>query len=146
MNSARIRSIFVYVLIVVAIIVLLFQFRSQASATEAMPLTDLAAAIQKGEVQKIVIDENTLHVTTASGEFESRKEPITTTLEQLAALGVTPEQFRSAFSKVTPAPQGQRPTEAQREANRKILSQSLGVSPERLDEVMDKYRPEGRQH
>ena len=100
MNSARIRSIFVYVLIVVAIIVLLFQFRSQASATEAMPLTDLAAAIQKGEVQKIVIDENTLHVTTASGEFESRKEPITTTLEQLAALGVTPEQLAAVTFEV----------------------------------------------
>ncbi len=60
-------------------------------------------------------------------------------------LGVTPEQFRAAFAKVTPAAQGQRPTEAQREANRVALSQALGVSPERLDEVMDKYRPEGRQ-
>jgi Spy/CpxP family protein refolding chaperone len=58
-------------------------------------------------------------------------------------LGVTPEQFREAFKKVTPAPKGQLPTKAQRESNRKILSEALGVSPERLDEVMDKYRPEG---
>src|SRR5260221_583320 len=56
-------------------------------------------------------------------------------------LGVTPEQFRAAFRKVHPAPRGERPTEAQRQANRKVLSESLGVSPERLDAVMDKYRP-----
>ena len=59
-------------------------------------------------------------------------------------LGVTPEQFRAAFKKVRPARPGERPTEARRQANRKVLSESLGVSPERLDAVMDKYRPEGR--
>ncbi|MCC6189907.1 MAG: ATP-dependent zinc metalloprotease FtsH [Anaerolineales bacterium] len=94
MNTARLRSIFVYVLIVVAIVVLLFQFRSQASAAEQMSLTQLASAIQRGDVNKIVIDENTLRVTLKTGEeFESRKEPITTGPEQLAALGVTPEQL-----------------------------------------------------
>ena len=58
-------------------------------------------------------------------------------------LGVTPEQFREAFRKVTPAPRGQQPSEAQREHNRKVLSEALNVSPEKLDAVMDKYRPEG---
>jgi hypothetical protein len=61
-------------------------------------------------------------------------------------LGVTPEQFREAFKKVTPAPKGQRPTPEQRAHNRKVLSEALGVSPEKLDEVMDKYRPEGPRH
>lgn len=59
-------------------------------------------------------------------------------------LGVTPEQFRAAFRKVHPALAGQQPTEAQRRQNRKVLSETLGVSPERLDAVMDKYRPGGR--
>lgn len=59
-------------------------------------------------------------------------------------LGVTPEQFREAFKKVRPAGPGERPTQAQRQANRKALSEALGVSPEKLDEVMDKYRPGGR--
>ena len=58
-------------------------------------------------------------------------------------LGVTPEQFREAFKLVTPAKRGTEPTDAQRENNRKVLSEALGVSPEKLDAVMDKYRPEG---
>ncbi len=63
---------------------------------------------------------------------------------QVAAdLGVTPEQFRAAFKKVLPAPRGERPTEAQRQANRIALATALDVAPERLDAVMDKYRPEG---
>ena len=61
-------------------------------------------------------------------------------------LGVTPEQFREAFKKVHPAAKGERPTDAQRQANRTALSQALGVSPEKLDAVMDKYRPEGPRH
>ena len=56
-------------------------------------------------------------------------------------LGVTPEQFREAFKKVRPAPRGELPTESQRKANRKARAEALGVSPERLDAVMDKYRP-----
>lgn len=65
-------------------------------------------------------------------------------VDQVAAdLGVTPAKFREAFKKVQPAPKGERPTEAQRAANRIALSQALGVSPEKLDAVMDKYRPEG---
>jgi hypothetical protein len=59
-------------------------------------------------------------------------------------LGVTAEQFREAFKKVQPAPIGQEPTPEQRQRNRKILSETLKVSPERLDEVMDKYRPGGK--
>lgn len=61
-------------------------------------------------------------------------------------LGVTPEQFRAAFSRVQPAPKGQRPTPEQRARNRQVLSEALGVSPEKLDKVMDKYRPEGPRH
>lgn len=58
-------------------------------------------------------------------------------------LGVTPEQFREAFKNVNPAPRGTEPTDAQRKQNRIALSKALGVDPEKLDAVMDKYRPEG---
>ena len=58
-------------------------------------------------------------------------------------LGVTPEAFREAFKNVQPAPHGEQPTREQRERNRNVLSEALGVDPERLDAVMDKYRPGG---
>ena len=58
-------------------------------------------------------------------------------------LGVTAEQFREAFKLVTPAKRGEEPTETQKQNNRKVLSEALGVDPDKLDAVMDKYRPEG---
>jgi hypothetical protein len=67
-NSARLRSIFVYILIVVAIIVLLFQFRQQANSTQPWTLTEVAKAVEAGTVRKIVVDENILEVTLKSGE------------------------------------------------------------------------------
>ena len=96
MNSARIRSIFIYVLIVVAIVVLLFQFRQSSSQTEQLSLTQLAAAIQAGQVKKIVIDDNTLRVTFSDGhEAESRKEPTNTAPDQLLALNVSAEKLQA---------------------------------------------------
>ncbi len=89
MNSARIRSIFVYALIIIAIVVLLFQFRNQPSATKQLSLTELGAAVQAGQVKEIVIDDNTLQVTYNNGDkAESRKEPIKTGPEQLLDLNV----------------------------------------------------------
>jgi len=95
-NSARVRSIFVYALIVVAIVVLLYQFRTQATPTNQISLTQLASAIERGEVDKIVADDNTLFVTYANGDkAESRKEPgASTTWEQLAVLGATPDRLK----------------------------------------------------
>jgi transposase-like protein len=58
-------------------------------------------------------------------------------------LGVTPQQFREAFKNVMPAPRGEEPTDEQRLRNRQVLAKALGVDPEKLDAVMDKYRPEG---
>jgi hypothetical protein len=57
-------------------------------------------------------------------------------------LGLPQEKVRSAFQKVgPPSSPGQPPTDAQRQAHRKALAASLGVSPERLDAVMERYRP-----
>ncbi len=66
-----------------------------------------------------------------------------------AALGVTPEVFRSAFSKVQPARGGGGPTSAQARQNKSVLMAALGkhgITNERLDEVSNQYRyPPGRQ-
>lgn len=74
------------------------------------------------------------------GQDQDHGRPVEAVAKEL---GVTPEQFREAFKLVTPAKRGTEPTDAQRKHNREVLSQALGVSPEKLDQVMDKYRPEG---
>ncbi len=63
-----------------------------------------------------------------------------------AELGVTPEKFRECFKKVRPAHKGQRPDPEQRKANHEVLTQCLGVDGDKLNSVMDKYRPEGPRH
>jgi cell division protease FtsH len=101
-NSARIRSIFVYVLIIVAIAALLFNFRNQSAPTQQLSLTDLASAVQAGQVKKIVIDENTLRISfnDSRPDAESRKEPISTGPDQLAALGVPVQKIEAVVWEV----------------------------------------------
>src|SRR4051812_1064265 len=66
------------------------------------------------------------------------------------ALGVTPEVFREAFSRVKPAPAGTEPDEAEVQRNKAVLLGALsryGVTNETLDRVSNyyRYRPgEGR--
>lgn len=58
------------------------------------------------------------------------------------ALGVKPEQFRQAFSGVTPARNGG-PSESEARANKAALMRvlgPLGISNDRLDEVSNYYR------
>src|SRR5205085_4660079 len=59
-----------------------------------------------------------------------------------AALGVKPDVFRDAFSRVKPAKDG-KPTKEEAERNKEMLMKVLkpyGVSNERLDQVSDYYR------
>jgi cell division protease FtsH len=82
------------VLIAVAIVFLLFQFRSQTGQPEQLSLSQVAADIERGTVQKIVVDDNTLRLTYTDGhEAESRKDPISTAPEQLTALNVPAEKL-----------------------------------------------------
>lgn len=59
-----------------------------------------------------------------------------------AALGVKPDEFREAFSRVTPA-RGRGPTGDEQRKNKAALLKvlgPLGVTNERMDEVADYYR------
>jgi hypothetical protein len=59
-----------------------------------------------------------------------------------AALGVKPDEFRKAFSGVTPA-RGRGPTGEEQRRNKEALMKVLGplkVTNERMDEVADYYR------
>ena len=55
-------------------------------------------------------------------------------------LGITPEQFEAAAHKLPRPVPGHPPTEAQK----KSLAMALNVSVEKLDSVMEKYRPPQR--
>ena len=64
-----------------------------------------------------------------------------------SALGVTPEVFRDAFSRVKPAPAGEQPDPAQVQLNKQALLDTLepyGITNDRLDEVSNFYRYNGR--
>ena len=65
-----------------------------------------------------------------------------------AALGVKPQVFRDAFSRVTPARGGDGPSPALARRNKQVLMDALGkhgITNDRLDEVSNfyRYRPEG---
>lgn len=96
MNSARIRSAFVYILIIVAIVVLLFQFR-QTPQAESLRFSDLANDIRSGKVASVEIDENNLNVKYKDSTTEaiSRKDPTTDVYQQMLALGVSEEQLQA---------------------------------------------------
>jgi hypothetical protein len=60
-----------------------------------------------------------------------------------AGLGVTPEVFRDAFSRVRPAPGGREPDPEQVRRNKEVLLNALGkygVTNELLDRVSNYYR------
>lgn len=65
-------------------------------------------------------------------------------------LGVTPDQFRDCFSNVNPASRGAMPEGDQKHANKAILLSCLqkansSITNLSLDQVMDRYRPGGRE-
>ena len=65
-------------------------------------------------------------------------------------LSIRPEQFTACFRKVSPAPQGTRPTAERVHSNKAILLSCLqkanaNITNDRLDEVMDRHRPGGRE-
>jgi cell division protease FtsH len=97
-NSTRNRSSIIYLLLFVAIIsMVVYSLQQQTSMQEALTINEVAASIQKGEVQRIVEDDNTLNVIYGDGkERRSHKEPNSTLVEQLKELGVTTEQLQPA--------------------------------------------------
>jgi cell division protease FtsH len=82
-------------LLIVAALVI--QFRSSQTQAEPYYFNQLAEAIRRGDVKRVIVDENELEVVFSNGDRRmTRKEPTATAIEQLMALGVTPEQLASA--------------------------------------------------
>jgi cell division protease FtsH len=97
-NPTRNRSTFIYVLLFAAIIILVvFNFNQNANTQEALTINELAADIQDNKVNRIVATEDRLTVIYGDGEDAieriATKETNSTLIDQLLALGVTPEEL-----------------------------------------------------
>jgi cell division protease FtsH len=93
--TPRSRISFLYLIFFAAIIFFVFyNFQAATSQIEPLTINQVAADIQAGRVARLVTDENNLRVIYHNGdERTSQKEPVATTVEQLVALGVSPEML-----------------------------------------------------
>ena len=97
MNSARGRNSLVLLILVLIIIVLVFNFRANTPEPPAVSLNDIAQKVMNGQVEKIVVDGDDLSIDLGDGtKVVSRKEPTSTMVDQLLALGVTTQQLSSS--------------------------------------------------
>lgn len=101
MNS-RNQSYVIYLLLFIAIIAMLvYNFSSQGANQDAMTVNEVAAAVQKGSVQKITADENRLKVIFKDGtSHESNIESNATLVQQLINLGVQPSDLNPEKIKI----------------------------------------------
>jgi len=102
-NPTRNRSSIIYLLLFVAIIAMVvYNFQQQASAQEVLPINKVAADIEGGIVERIVVEnDNRLQVVYSDGtERTSNKEANATLVEQLKALGVTTDQLNPNHFKI----------------------------------------------
>jgi len=93
----RSQSYIVYFLLFVSIIILvIFGFNNSNTADNVLSINQVASEIKSGHVVKIVEEENELTIILDSGVQKTAvKEAETTLIEQLVALGVTPEELSS---------------------------------------------------
>lgn len=101
--NSRNQSYIIYILLFIAIIAMVFFNAQQQNAeTNVIPINTLADDINSGKVSEIIVDENELLIKYASGiQKESRFESSSTLLEQLAILGVTPENLTDPNLKIS---------------------------------------------
>lgn len=94
MNS-RTQSYVVYVLLFIAIIVLVvFGFNRSSSADSVLTINQVANEVIHGNVSKISVEEDKLTITYPDGTIKtSTKESSSTLVDQLVALGVTPDEL-----------------------------------------------------
>ena len=89
MNSPRGRNTLAMMILLLIVAVLVFQFRATVPQPKQLTLSEVARALQTGEVTRIVVDKDELEVVYRDGTTAvSRKEPTSTAVEQLLELGV----------------------------------------------------------
>ncbi len=97
MNSKRLRSGAIYLLLVIALGAFLYSslMRRPSVTVTTVPIGDVAALVRSGAIDSIVVDNDKLLVTKTSGEpLQSRIENDAGLIKTLTNLGVTSEQLR----------------------------------------------------
>ena len=106
--KSRNQSYIIYLLLFIAIVAMVyFNIKQQPSTQGPLYIGDVAKQVEAGTITRIQIkDDNSLSIISGSGnsaiEQTARKEPETTLVSQLLALGVTPEQLAKVSIEVIP--------------------------------------------
>jgi cell division protease FtsH len=111
-NSRSQSSYLIYFLLIVAIGAMLYMgFRQESTAKESLTINQVAQAVEEGKVARIVIEENdSIRVIYKSGDetgVEAYKESNETLVQQLVALGVSPEKLSPENVKIEVKPPSQ---------------------------------------
>lgn len=97
-----------YLLVLVAAVALFYRFLAPSPAPPEIPLSEVAALVKGGQVEKISVEGDVLTLTVREGagltEKVSRREPDTGLTEALSNLGVTQEQLSGIGEIVYEAP------------------------------------------
>jgi cell division protease FtsH len=106
--NSRNQSYIIYFLLFVAIVAMVyFNIKQQPASQGPLTISQVAQEVQSGKVARIVVNsDSSLQVISSGGqnaiEQSSHKEPETTLVEQLLALGVTPDQLAKVAIEANP--------------------------------------------
>ncbi len=103
MNSPRSQSFLVTFLLIVAVLAMVYMaFQQDSGDQKNLTINEVALAIQNGDIARIVVEnDDRLRVIYTSGEESlSRKEPVTTLVDQLISLGVSTERLSAENVKI----------------------------------------------
>ncbi len=90
------RNSLVLIILVLIVTVLAFQFRASAPQLERLYINQLADALKRGDVSRLVVDETNVEVVFKDGAIAlTQKDRSRTLVDQLLELGVTEEMLSS---------------------------------------------------
>ena len=108
--SSRNQSYIIYLLLFIAIVVLIIFTINPQGTTEDININQLVADIKANKIAEIEAKESRIQITYKDGTLgRSTVESTSTMVDQLLALGVTPEELSTANLKVLIAPQSSWP-------------------------------------
>ncbi len=105
--KSRNQSYIIYLLLFIAIVAMVyFNIQKQPNAQGPLSISQVAQQVEAGKIARIIVkNDNSLTVISSSDatiEQTARKEPETTLVSQLLALGVTPAQLENISVEVNP--------------------------------------------